>query len=264
MCLKVWMGSLQVGTVLTISRPSGPGHDRHPMGVCILQACPCRDRGCLPARQASVREQGHTVCSIRLSSRSLCCHSLTQTRTKSVNKTSSKNASRIQNSCRCALSPRPCPPVHYFALLACWLLADKCDAEDDQKNQGLIGAIAAKITNNIQITVKNIHIRYEDSISCPGVRVLVVPPSSAGLTRPYSIRLLRVSLWRASRPSPSTGTGSPHSSRTTMGPSTRYTSLPFVSYTRAHSPRSWPTSNPWRYTSTPTPKAPPTSPKLNS
>ena len=38
-----------------------------------------------------------------------------------------------------------------------------------QQNQGLIETLTSKIINNLQITVKNIHIRYEDSVSVPGV-----------------------------------------------------------------------------------------------
>jgi hypothetical protein len=30
----------------------------------------------------------------------------------------------------------------------------------------------AKILNNLQVTVKNIHVRYEDNMSVPGVRVV--------------------------------------------------------------------------------------------
>lgn len=40
---------------------------------------------------------------------------------------------------------------------------------DEMKNQGFIDTIMAKIINNFQVTVRNIHVRYEDSLSCPGV-----------------------------------------------------------------------------------------------
>lgn len=38
-----------------------------------------------------------------------------------------------------------------------------------QKNQGVFESLIGKIVNNVQITVRNIHIRYEDSLSVPGV-----------------------------------------------------------------------------------------------
>ncbi|KAF4605212.1 hypothetical protein EYR40_003995 [Pleurotus pulmonarius] len=39
---------------------------------------------------------------------------------------------------------------------------------DERQSQGLIQAMMAKIINNVQITVKNVHIRYEDKLSVPG------------------------------------------------------------------------------------------------
>ena len=41
--------------------------------------------------------------------------------------------------------------------------------EDSPQNQGLLDSLTAKIVNNVQVTVKNIHIRYEDNMSVPGV-----------------------------------------------------------------------------------------------
>ncbi|KAF8311204.1 hypothetical protein DL93DRAFT_2229838 [Clavulina sp. PMI_390] len=41
-------------------------------------------------------------------------------------------------------------------------------ADDDQRSQGVFESLIAKIVNNVQITVKNIHIRYEDKLSVPG------------------------------------------------------------------------------------------------
>lgn len=38
------------------------------------------------------------------------------------------------------------------------------------QTQGLWESLTAKIINNVQVTVKNIHIRYEDNLSVPGVR----------------------------------------------------------------------------------------------
>lgn len=43
-------------------------------------------------------------------------------------------------------------------------------AEETQKNQGVFESLMNKVVNNLQITVKNIHIRYEDNLSVPGVR----------------------------------------------------------------------------------------------
>ncbi|KAH7345058.1 hypothetical protein B0J17DRAFT_763771 [Rhizoctonia solani] len=56
-------------------------------------------------------------------------------------------------------------------------MADASTTTDSsQQHQGLIESITGRIVNNVQITVKNIHIRYEDSISAPG------HPFSAGIT----------------------------------------------------------------------------------
>ncbi|TFK30442.1 vacuolar protein sorting-associated protein vps13 [Coprinopsis marcescibilis] len=44
------------------------------------------------------------------------------------------------------------------------------------QTQGLIQSLITKVINNVQVTVKNIHIRYEDSISVPG------HPFAAGIT----------------------------------------------------------------------------------
>ena len=37
------------------------------------------------------------------------------------------------------------------------------------QSQGLLASLTAKIINNLQVTVKNIHVRYEDELSVPGV-----------------------------------------------------------------------------------------------
>ncbi|THH34126.1 hypothetical protein EUX98_g96 [Antrodiella citrinella] len=47
---------------------------------------------------------------------------------------------------------------------------------DKQQSQGLLSSLITKIVNNLQVTVKNIHIRYEDKLSVPG------HPFSAGVT----------------------------------------------------------------------------------
>ncbi|KAJ3917835.1 vacuolar protein sorting-associated protein 13 [Lentinula edodes] len=49
-------------------------------------------------------------------------------------------------------------------------------SDDSPQQQGLWGSLTAKIINNLQITVQNIHIRYEDKMSVPG------HPFAAGVT----------------------------------------------------------------------------------
>jgi vacuolar protein sorting-associated protein 13A/C len=49
-------------------------------------------------------------------------------------------------------------------------------SDDTPQSQGLIQSLMAKIINNLQVTVKNIHIRYEDKLSVPG------HPFAAGVT----------------------------------------------------------------------------------
>lgn len=41
-------------------------------------------------------------------------------------------------------------------------------SEEQQKSQSFTDSLVTKIVDNLQITVKNIHVRYEDSISAPG------------------------------------------------------------------------------------------------
>ena len=48
--------------------------------------------------------------------------------------------------------------------------------EEQKKNQSFTQSLVTKIVDNLQVTVKNIHIRYEDSISAPG------HPFSLGMT----------------------------------------------------------------------------------
>ncbi|PFH54473.1 hypothetical protein AMATHDRAFT_72271 [Amanita thiersii Skay4041] len=52
----------------------------------------------------------------------------------------------------------------------------EASSEDSSQPQGLWQSLMAKIINNIQITIRNIHIRYEDNISVPN------HPFAAGLT----------------------------------------------------------------------------------
>lgn len=42
------------------------------------------------------------------------------------------------------------------------------------QSQGFISSFVTKVVNNLQITVHNIHIRYEDDMSCPGVRSISI------------------------------------------------------------------------------------------
>ncbi|KAH9835542.1 vacuolar protein sorting-associated protein 13 [Rhodofomes roseus] len=49
-------------------------------------------------------------------------------------------------------------------------------SQDSQQSEGLISSLIAKIINNLQVSVKNIHIRYEDKMSVPG------HPFAAGAT----------------------------------------------------------------------------------
>lgn len=44
-------------------------------------------------------------------------------------------------------------------------------------------SIIAKIINNVQVTVKNIHIRYEDNLSVPGVSTCPFPAQFETMTR---------------------------------------------------------------------------------
>ena len=48
------------------------------------------------------------------------------------------------------------------------LLTLLIQAESTQ-TQGLVQSIIAKVINNVQVTIRNIHIRYEDKLSVPGV-----------------------------------------------------------------------------------------------
>ncbi|KAL6852521.1 Vacuolar protein sorting-associated protein 13 [Amphichorda felina] len=48
--------------------------------------------------------------------------------------------------------------------------------EEQKKNQSFTQSLVTKIVDNLQVTVKNIHVRYEDSISAPG------HPFALGLT----------------------------------------------------------------------------------
>ncbi|KAH8926014.1 hypothetical protein BT69DRAFT_1239533 [Atractiella rhizophila] len=40
--------------------------------------------------------------------------------------------------------------------------------QDEQKSQSFVSALISKVVNNIQITIENVHIRYQDAVSVPG------------------------------------------------------------------------------------------------
>ena len=45
---------------------------------------------------------------------------------------------------------------------------DGLSQEEQQKNQSFTDSLVTKIVDNLQVTIKNIHVRYEDAISAPG------------------------------------------------------------------------------------------------
>lgn len=63
-------------------------------------------------------------------------------------------------------------------------------AEDAQKNESFTSSLVAKIVDNLQITVRNIHVRYEDKLSNPE------HPFSAGLTLAEFSAVSTDSEWR--------------------------------------------------------------------
>lgn len=44
------------------------------------------------------------------------------------------------------------------------------DQQDNAKNETFVNQLLTKILNNLQFSVKNIHVRYEDNMSAPGHR----------------------------------------------------------------------------------------------
>jgi hypothetical protein len=48
-------------------------------------------------------------------------------------------------------------------------LSEFTSQEETTQTQGLLQSLITKAINNVQVTVKNIHIRYEDDMSVPGV-----------------------------------------------------------------------------------------------
>ena len=55
-------------------------------------------------------------------------------------------------------------------------------AEEQRKNESVMAGLIKNVINNLQITVKNIHIRYEDRLSTPEVRSLA--PLASSRSRP--------------------------------------------------------------------------------
>lgn len=57
------------------------------------------------------------------------------------------------------------------------------------QTQGLWDSLITKVINNLQITIKNIHVRYEDNISVPGVsRIDCVLSNTDIWTKSHSTR----------------------------------------------------------------------------
>jgi Vacuolar sorting-associated protein 13, N-terminal len=52
--------------------------------------------------------------------------------------------------------------------------------DDSAENQSFIASFLEKLLNNIQVTVKNVHIRYEDNISVPDVRLQIPNHKATG------------------------------------------------------------------------------------
>jgi Vacuolar sorting-associated protein 13, N-terminal len=80
------------------------------------------------------------------------------------------NGWKMLSCCTCVARPRSTlvrlslPYLGEF-----WL--DNFIADNSAQAQGLWASLTAKIINNLQVTVKNIHVRYEDKLSVPGVCV---------------------------------------------------------------------------------------------
>lgn len=45
--------------------------------------------------------------------------------------------------------------------------------DDSAQSQGYVQALVARIINNLQVNVRNVHVRYEDKQSVPGVKSLL-------------------------------------------------------------------------------------------
>lgn len=67
-------------------------------------------------------------------------------------------------------------------------LIDYIVSDNSPQSQGLVASLIAKILNNLQVTVKNVHVRYEDKLSVPGVRSTIQSCKMVGLMAVVSIR----------------------------------------------------------------------------
>ncbi|GAA5849449.1 hypothetical protein JCM5353_001982 [Sporobolomyces roseus] len=72
-------------------------------------------------------------------------------------------------------------------------------AEEEQKNQSFIESLTSKVTSNLQLEIKNLHIRYEDKISVPG------HPFSVGVTLSNFSMISTDSEWQPAFITDSTG-----------------------------------------------------------
>lgn len=64
------------------------------------------------------------------------------------------------------LEPTLLPPPPSAQPLDPWSI---CLSEETKKNESVMATMIGNIINNLQITVKNIHVRYEDRLSTPDV-----------------------------------------------------------------------------------------------
>src|SRR5258705_496938 len=92
-------------------------------------------------------------------------------RTNGVCKCQRQNGWRMRNYCICGVELL-WSKVFQIVILYSYihptpLILDS--SLEDPNQQGLLASLTAKIINNLQITVKNIHVRYEDQLSVPGV-----------------------------------------------------------------------------------------------
>lgn len=71
---------------------------------------------------------------------------------------------------------------------------------DQKKNESLMAGMIANIINNLQVTVRNIHLRYEDKLSTPDVSVC---PRAALGSRAHRLRPLLTSHCSPSLSTPS-------------------------------------------------------------
>ncbi|GAA5995177.1 hypothetical protein JCM5350_001861 [Sporobolomyces pararoseus] len=72
-------------------------------------------------------------------------------------------------------------------------------AEEEKKNQSFIESLTSKVTSNLQLEIKNLHIRYEDKISVPG------HPFSVGVTLSNFSMISTDSEWQPAFITDSTG-----------------------------------------------------------